>query len=147
MKTNQLFLGVLLPSRALSHSTTLITRSLRNSKSALLKSRLLSLLCTLLVALWIMNSTISWSCNKAVLELQVAHQLLLICENKIPHITFPYCLLYHLKEEIIIKALQELSGLLMPCMLFLQQILGWLKFPTKTNHLFSGEVMCWEPIH
>jgi len=50
----------LLPFRDLSHGT-LPSRSLVRPKSVLLKSRAVSLLCVLLAALRILNSTISWS--------------------------------------------------------------------------------------
>jgi len=50
------------PSRALSHGT-LLSRSLKRPKSALLKHRVVSLLCTLLAALRILNSTMFMPCS------------------------------------------------------------------------------------
>ena len=52
---------------------------------------------------------------KAALGLHIPHQPLLAGENKVQHSTSPHWLLYHLEKEVIINALQELPGLLMPC--------------------------------
>ena len=49
-----------LPFRALCHGT-ILSRSLKRPKSAFLKSKVLSLLCTFLNALRILSCTISWS--------------------------------------------------------------------------------------
>lgn len=58
LNTNRLS-WAFLPSRALSHCT-LPRISLKMAKSVLLKFRIVSLLCDLLAALRILNSTISW---------------------------------------------------------------------------------------
>ncbi|KAK4832092.1 hypothetical protein QYF61_020707 [Mycteria americana] len=52
---------------------------------------------------------------KAALELHIAHQPLLVGENKVQHSTSPHWLLYHLEKEVIINTFQAPPGLLMPC--------------------------------
>ena len=100
-----------LPSRALSHGT-LPSRSLKRPKSALLKSRVVSLLCALLAALRILELYHFWvTAAKAALELHIPHQPLLVGENKVQHRTSRRGLLYHLEEEVVLNAFQEPPGL------------------------------------
>ncbi|CAM9626289.1 unnamed protein product [Bubo scandiacus] len=91
-------------SRALSH-VTLPNRSLKRPKSALLKYRVGSLLCALLSALRILNSTISWSLQPS----------LFLNSLNFTFLTGPCWLLYHLEKEFNINTFQEPPGLLMPC--------------------------------
>jgi len=102
-----------LPSSALSH-VTLASSSLKRSKSALWKSRVASLLCTLFDALRILNSIISWSLQPT---LPSSFMLLtsppLVGEDKVPFNTFSHGFLYHLEEEII-NTFQEPLWLLVP---------------------------------
>ena len=122
-----------LPSRTLSHGI-LTSRSLKRPNSALLKSRVVRLLCTLLTALRILNSTISWSLQpKAAFERHVPHHALVVGENKVQHSTSPPWLLCHLEKDITINALQEPAGLLMPAVLSPQQISEWLKSPMRSR--------------
>ncbi|KAM6306894.1 erbin-like [Podargus strigoides] len=100
-------------SSASSHGTPL-SRSLKRSKSALLKSRVVSLLHTLLVALRILNSTISWSLQPRIpfsFTLATSPSLF---ENKVQHGTPSRQFLYHLEKEAVINAFQESPGLLAP---------------------------------
>ena len=103
-----------LPSRALSHGI-LPSRSLRSPKSALLKTRVASLLRTLLAALGILNS-ILWSLQPRMpLTFTFSTIRFLVGENKVQHRTSPCGLLCHLEGEVVIKAFQEPTGLLVPC--------------------------------
>ena len=124
-----------LPSRALSHGT-LPSRSLKRPKSALPNSRVVSLLCTLLPALRILNSTVSRSLQS--LELHVPHQPLLAGENKLQHSTSPHGLVYHLEKEVITKAFQEPPGLLMPCYAVLATDIGGVEVPHEDQGFWMG---------
>jgi len=92
--------------------------SLKRPKSALLKSRIVSLLCTLLTALSSKDLELHHfmvTAAKAALDLHVSHQSLLVDENKVQHSTSLCWISYHLEKEAIINAFQEPPGLLMPC--------------------------------
>lgn len=79
------FLGSLFPPRLYD---TLPSSPLKRPKSALLKSRAVSLLCILLAALRILKPTISWSLQpKLPLACTLPTSLLLVSENKVQHST------------------------------------------------------------
>ena len=110
------FLGPLFPPELFSH-VALPNSSLKSSRSALLKSRVASLLCTLLVTLRILNSIISWSLQtaKAALGLRVTRQFLLVGEDKVHHSTLSRGFLYYLEEEVIISTFWEPLQFLVHC--------------------------------
>ncbi|KAK4806246.1 hypothetical protein QYF61_013390 [Mycteria americana] len=52
---------------------------------------------------------------KAAFDLHIPNEPLLVGEQEVQQSTSPHWLLCHLGEEVVIDALQELPGLLMPC--------------------------------
>lgn len=106
------FLG---PSRALSQGTA-PSRSWR-SQSALLKSRVVSLLCTLLATLELHHSMVTAA--KAALKLRIPHQPLPVDEDMVQHSTSPCWFLYVLEKEVISSAFWEPPGLPVPSVLSL----------------------------
>lgn len=68
---------------------------------------------------------------KAVLELHIPHQPFFVGEIKVQHSTTPYWLFYHLEEEVILNAFQELSGLLLLCSVVPLTDIGELEVPHK----------------
>lgn len=91
------------------------TKATLGDQLPLLKTRAVSLLCTLLAALSILKATTPWSLTaKAALEHHVLQQPLLVGENEAQQRTSP-CWLLHLEKEVIINTLQEPPVLLMAC--------------------------------
>ncbi|KAK4819332.1 hypothetical protein QYF61_001165 [Mycteria americana] len=122
-------------SGALSHGT-LPSRSLKRPKSALLKSKVASLLCTLLGALRILTSIISWSLQPRLpLSFTFPTSPSLVGENKVQHSTSPPWLLYHLEKEVIINTFQEPPGLLMPCCVVPPTDIGVVEVPHEDQGL------------
>ncbi|KAK4807192.1 hypothetical protein QYF61_024312 [Mycteria americana] len=92
----------LLKSRAFSHGT-LPSRSLKRPMSALLKSRVDPELHHLMV-----------TAAKAAFDLHIPDEPLLVGEYEVQQTPSPRQLLYHLGQEVVVDAVQEPPGLLMP---------------------------------
>ncbi|XP_072710958.1 uncharacterized protein [Ciconia boyciana] len=72
---------------------------------------------------------------KAVPELHIPHQPLLVGENKVQHSTSPCWLLYHLEKEVIINTFQEPPRLLMPSCVVPPTDIGVVEIPHEDQGL------------
>lgn len=131
MKINQLSLTPLL-SRA--SQRILPSRSLNRLKSALLKSRLV----TLLFAFFPSSQDpelhpFMVTAAKAAPSFHIPIQFLLVCKYKVQQGIFPLQFLNHLRQEITINALQKPLEPLVPCCAAPAADIGVTKAPTRTR--------------
>lgn len=109
-----------------SVGTSLVSRSLNWTKSALLRPRVVSLLCALFFSLRMLNSTISWAPQPRLsLSFTFCINFSIWWEGgpaEHLHVGF-----YLLEKEATINAFQECPELLMPyCVAFLARFAAWL---------------------
>jgi len=122
-----------LPSRASSHGT-LPSRSLNRPKSTLLKSRVVSFLCTPLAALRILNSTIAWPLQPRLplsFTYPTSPSLLVRTRSSIAPLPIGSSITWRRMLSSIHS--RNLLDFLCLAVLSLQQILGWLKSPMRTR--------------